>query len=132
MANDTSLLLDVQRFTSPGEPPEDVLSYTMALNQFALQLDLDNMQLANGIVFAYLVQHRRRRNRIRRRRRCWVWPLIIRRLEYGYYDQLMEELRVENEGHFRNLFRMEPAMLHELLDHLTKHDTNHRKAMSLV
>ena len=69
MADVTSLLLDVQWFTSPGKSPEEVLSSRMALNKLALQLELDNMKLANGIGLAYLVQHRRR-NRRRRRRRC--------------------------------------------------------------
>ena len=45
----------------------------------------------------------------------------------------MEELRVENEGDFQNLLRMEPAMFRKLLDRLTpcisKHSTNYRKAI---
>ena len=47
----------------------------------------------------------------------------------------MEELRVENEGQFRNLLRIEPVIFHKLLDHLTphisKHDTHYRKAIEL-
>ena len=57
---------------------------------------------------------RRRLLRRRRRRapRWWVRPWLTpaRRLEYGHYNRLMQELRVEDENAFANYVRMPPHM----------------------
>ena len=85
-ADITSLLLDVQRFTSPVALPEEVLSSTMALNQFALQLDLDNMQLANGTVLAYWLNREEEEIDYEDGEYAGCGHGVSRRLEYGYYD----------------------------------------------
>lgn len=56
----------------------------------------------------------------RRRRRFWKkqWLGLERRMQVGYYAQLMRELTLENEGDFKNLMRVEPAMFRELLERL--------------
>lgn len=78
---------------------------------------------------------RRRRRAARRDRRFWVrpWLSVDRRLQFGSFDQLMEELRVEDTTAYFNYLRMEPAMFDELVQRLspmlTKQDTNYRKAL---
>ena len=60
-------------------------------------------------------------------------PWITRRVQLGFYDQLMVELENENPAYFINFMRMEPAMFRELRDRLapriTKQDTNFRPAL---
>ena len=57
---------------------------------------------------AALVLFHRRRNR--RARSCWVRPWLSaeRRLQYGHYDRLLAELRIEA---FFNFMRIPPEML---------------------
>ena len=59
--------------------------------------------------------NRARRRECERRRRYWVRPWIGRRSHYGLYDQLMAELRNEDEASFTNFMRMPPGMFDELL-----------------
>ena len=97
------------------------------LLQFALlegeELMLIQQQLAHA------------RMRRRRRRAMWVRPWLTadRRLQFGQYDQLMTELRIEDEQSFANYLRMEPAMFDELLQRvgplITKQDTRLRQAL---
>lgn len=79
---------------------------------------------------------RRGRNRRRRRRRSiWVRPWLSheRRLHFGDWDQLMNELRIEDEHSFFNYVRMEPAMFDELLQRvgprIRRMDTHYRRAL---
>ena len=94
--------------------------------QFLLQEDEDEDELA-------LVLLLYQRRRVGRRRQYWVRPWISRRPLFGAYENLMVELERESHGDFKNYLRMEPAMLHELLQRvtprLTKRDTNFRKAL---
>jgi len=82
-----------------------------------------------------LTLHQLRANRAgrrgrERRRRYWVRPWIGRRCHYGIYDQLMAELRNEDEASFTNFLRMPPAMFDELLTRvgprITKQQTFYR------
>ena len=65
------------------------------------------------------------RRLIRRRRRrapvWWVRPWLTpaRKLEYGHYNRLMQELRVEDENAFANYVRLPPHMFDELLNRTT-------------
>lgn len=76
-----------------------------------------------------------RRRRRRRHRRYWVRPWLSadRRLQFGQYDTLLRELRMEDTNSFFNFLRMEPAMFDELLQRvgprIQKKDTGWRKAL---
>ena len=61
-------------------------------------------------------RHRRRRRRLR----CEIWLklLIESRRQFGFYDQLMVELRNEDQRAFRNFLRMRPEMYDELMDNI--------------
>ena len=80
---------------------------------------------------------RRRLLRRRRRRapRWWVRPWLTpaRRLEYGHYNRLMQELRVEDENAFANYVRIPPHMFDELLNRIRpviqRRDTHMRPAL---
>ena len=82
---------------------------------------------------AALVIFRRRRNR--RNRSCWVRPWLSaeRRLQFGHYDRLLAELRMEDQKSFFNFLRMPPEMFDELLNRIAprirKMGTNYRKAL---
>ena len=77
------------------------------------------------------VQARQRR----RAKRFWVRPWLSadRRLQFGHYDQLLRELRMEDNSSFFNYMRMEPLMFDEILNRVSpriqKSDTNFRKAL---
>ena len=57
-----------------------------------------------------------KQNKKRRQRRHWVRPWITRRPHFGLFDQLMVELRNEDQASFTNFMRMPPAMFDELLN----------------
>ena len=96
----------------------------VAVAVFQHQLDLIQLYVQ------YYEQHIRRRRRRRRRRQFWVRPWIGRRVEFGMYDQLMVELRNEDQKSFKNFLRMPPQMFDELLGRLgpriTKQHTSYR------
>ena len=61
------------------------------------------------------INRNRRHRRNQRRRRSWVREWIGRRRKFGIYDQLMVELRNEDQASFTNFLRMPPDMFDELL-----------------
>lgn len=75
---------------------------------------------------------RRRNRRQRKQRSVWVRPWLSadRRLHFGDWDQLMTELRLEDEQSFYNFVRLEPQMFDELLQRvgrrITKEHNNYR------
>ena len=80
------------------------------MNITVLQHQLDLLQLA----IYYLKKKRKRKQR--KRRVCWVKSWIGRRRQFGLYDQLMVELRNEDQRAFKNFLRMPPEMYDELLE----------------
>ena len=89
----------------------------------ALQHNLLHLQRLYNILMA---------GRQRRRRSVWIREWIRRRSQFGVYEQLMEELRLEDVVSFKNFLRIDPAMFRELVDRLTprlqKRDTWYREA----
>jgi len=77
--------------------------------------------------------HVTRRRRRRGQRRYWVRPWIGRRRQFGLYDQLLVELRNEDQKAFKNFMRMPPEMFDELLTRMgpriSKQNTNYREAL---
>ena len=71
------------------------------------------------------VQARQRR----RAKRFWVRPWLSAdsRLQFGYYDQLLRELRMEDNSSFFNYMRMEPLMFDQISPRILKSDTHFRK-----
>ena len=63
------------------------------------------------------IQARRRRRRRRPQvpRAIWVRPWISRRRQFGMYDQLLVELRREDQEAFKNILRMPTEMYDELV-----------------
>ena len=78
-----------------------------------LQIALLNHQ--NNIMDLLLYMMRKKCSK---RRRYWVRMWIARRQEFGIYDQLMVELRTEDEASFINFLRMPPLMFDELLNRI--------------
>ncbi|XP_041367086.1 uncharacterized protein LOC121381797 [Gigantopelta aegis] len=76
------------------------------------------------------IQARRRRRRRRRRpqvpRAIWVRPWISRRRQFGKYDQLLVELRKEDQRAFKNFLRMPPEMYDELVQRVGPRITKQR------
>ncbi|XP_795502.2 protein ALP1-like [Strongylocentrotus purpuratus] len=75
----------------------------------------------------------RRRIKRRNQRRFWVRPWIGRRRQFGLYDQLLMELRNEDQAAFKNFMRVPQEMFDELLTRvgprITKQKTNYRDAL---
>ena len=98
----------------------------------ALQLGLVHLQLqAHAAAIGQIAVAAQRR--AARPKRVWVKAWIARRPAFGWYENLMVELEIEDPPAFTNLLRMEPAMFHEMVDRLTpliqKQDTFFRKAL---
>ena len=100
-------------------------------NVILMQAMQAEMEAAAGV----LVMMRRRRRRQRRVPNFWVrpWLQTERKLLYGHYDRLMEELRQEDQQSFSNFIRMPPEMFDELLNRvgprIQLQDTNIRRAL---
>ena len=68
-------------------------------------------------------------------KRFWVRPWLSadRRLQFVNYDQLLRELRMEDNSSFFNYTRMEPIMFDEILKRVSpriqKSNTHFRKAL---
>ena len=74
-----------------------------------------------AIVDQRLIMMMMRNNRRRRRRKAfWVRPWLSadRRLQFGQYDTLMAEMRVEDTASFFNYLRMPAEMFDELVQRL--------------
>ena len=74
------------------------------------------------------------RRRRRAKRFCVrPWLSADRRLQFGHYDQLMSELRMEDSTSFFNYMRMEHLMFDEILTRVSpriqRRDINFRKAL---
>ena len=86
------------------------------------ELDVLNLNIAE-----HIEGPRPQRRRPRRRQQCWTKSWILRRREFGLYDQLMVELRREDPSSFTNFMRMPPEMFDEILERvrgrLTKQHT---------
>ena len=56
-----------------------------------------------------------------RAKRFWVPPWLSAdgRLQFGHYDQLLRELRMEDNFSFFNYMRMEPLMFDEILNRVS-------------
>ena len=79
------------------------------------------------------IQHNRRKKRRRKRRGIWMISWIGRRRQFGMYDQLLVELRNEDQQCFKNFMRMAPEMFDELLarvsPRITKQHTWYRQPL---
>ena len=75
----------------------------------------------------------RRRRKRKGHRRFWVRPWIGRRRQFGRYDQLLVELRNEDQASFKDFMRMPPDMFDELLTRMgpriTKHTANYKETL---
>ena len=67
-------------------------------------------------IYMYFYTKERRRQR---RRICWTRPWILRGPQFGMYDQLMVELRRDDEAAFINFMRMASEMFDELLHRIS-------------
>ena len=99
----------------------------------AIQLNLLlQIQAEREAQLVLLLALRRRR---RRRHRWWVrpWLTVERRLQYGQYETLMQELRNEDVISFKRYMRITPDMFDEILQRVApriqKQDTRFRSAL---
>lgn len=79
------------------------------------------------------VRARRRWTRGQRNRKFWTRAWILRRRQFGLYDQLMVELRREDPYSFKNFMRMPPEMFdeifHRVRGRITKQYTWYREPL---
>ena len=98
--------------------------YMLAIAQH--EVDVLNLNIAEHIQGP-------QQRRWRRRRQCWTRGWILRRRDFGLYDQLMVELRREDSSAFKNFMRMPPEMYDEILEQLrgrlTKQHTFYREPL---
>ncbi|XP_063442822.1 putative nuclease HARBI1 [Mytilus trossulus] len=85
---------------------------------------------AQVALFCFRIKRKQRRPRT-----WWVRPWLTqeRRLMFGHYDRLMQELRMEDQQSFFNFLRMPPEMFDEILNRvgprIQRRDTRLRKAL---
>lgn len=80
-----------------------------------------------------IVYHERHMKIKKRNRSCWVREWILRRENYGAYNNLLNELRIEDAQQFRNFIRMSAIDLEKLLclvgGKIQKQDTHLRASI---
>ena len=81
--------------------------------QYALAMFVDHHVRAVNIY--QFVRTRYRWKRGQRRRGYWTRPWILRRRQFGLYDQLLVELRNEDRAAFKRFMRMPTEMYDEIL-----------------
>ena len=97
-----------------------------------LEVELEGVSFnLDAAIAALLLEKLQQR---KRRQRRWSRPWLLRRPQFGHFEQLLQELQVEDASSFKNFIRMEPNMFKELLDrvgpHIEKQDTFWRKSLS--
>lgn len=55
----------------------------------------------------------------KKKRRAWVWPYLQKRLQYGHYDTLMDELYADNPELYRNYTRMDREQFQDIVARIT-------------
>ena len=68
-------------------------------------LSVNRNLLQNGL-FLYLWEQEEERMSQKKRRSVWVIHWLVRRSEFGIYEQLMKELREEDLTGFKNFLRV--------------------------
>ena len=87
------------------------------LPRYGLRQHINNaaqIHVRNNILLMYLI-HRRRRPAPRQ---FWVRPWISRRPLYGIYHTLLEELKRESRGDFKQFMRMSIDLYHEIMERI--------------
>jgi hypothetical protein len=85
-------------------------------------------------VGAVAIQRRQlKRLKVARKPRIWVRPWIGRRMDYGFFETLMQELANEDRPGYKNFIRMYPDLFNELVNLvsplITRKNTNMRQAI---
>ena len=62
-------------------------------------------ETATGIIALLFVK----KNKKKRKRFVWVKPWLQRRINLGFYETLVQELRFEDESEYKRLLRMTPV-----------------------
>ena len=100
------------------------------LRQEYMTAVLQHQQNVNQLAVLQLRAYRRRRRR-EQRMRIWTRQRIAKRPQFGMYDQLLVELRNEDQASFINFMRMPPEMFDELVarvgPRITKQNTCYRQ-----
>ena len=81
------------------------------------KMNLSKRTVAAAIVIAICTEEEEEEERATTRVRTeWVKPWLQRRKSRGFYDQLVSELRIEEEDIYKNYLRMKPEHFDEILD----------------
>ncbi|CAL8343942.1 unnamed protein product [Arctogadus glacialis] len=84
------------------------------------------------LAIAYLYWRNRQRWQ-RRRASCWTRQFLAKRLEFGAYHWLVQELRLGDGDAFKNFFRLPKLMFDSVLSvvgpKIARQDTTYRQAI---
>ena len=92
------------------------------LQEAALEEE-ENILLVAALMLT--ARKRRRQRRVPRRRIVWVKPWLLRRPEYGHYENLLRELHRENPSSYKNFLSVPPELFIELIERVQ--DTIYKK-----
>ena len=83
-----------------------------------LQLDLD--LLAEEIeIDLFLRKLRKIKPRKKQKNTCWTRQWLLRRQEFGHYDNLIQELSIEDTKSYKNYLRMPKELFDEVVSRIT-------------
>jgi len=81
--------------------------------------DVHRVVFNAGLLVLWRRIQRRRRRPQRRPRSCWTRNWLTRRIEFGWYHNLMVELELEDAPTFKNFLRVDVALYREILEAVT-------------
>ena len=76
-------------------------------------MDSDSECAAAAIVVAVLLKRRKRSKH--KKRSAWVKPWLQKQTQFGIYDTLLQELRLQEEEDYKKFLRMSTDTFNELL-----------------
>lgn len=107
-----------------------MLSRCDEIELLQLELDLVAEEIETDHV---LIKLRKKKSRKKQKKRsCWTRPWLLRRREFGHYDNLIQELSLEDVKSYKNYLRMPKELFDEVLSRIThriEKDTFWRKAL---
>lgn len=78
-------------------------------------LFISDLGLVTSVAAITLLKERRRR----KNRSMWVRPYLRRRETHGHFENLMQELEMEDPVLYKNLTRLDAPMFHDIVEKVT-------------
>ena len=88
-------------------------------NRKLMRAIIDYVDAIERVVIAKAQIEEENQKSTRKPRSVWMWPYLQRRMEYGHYENLMQELSRECPELFKNFARMDRQLFDDIVERVT-------------